>query len=57
MVFSKLSASAAALSALSAIPLARASSHMIMGGLKPIAYERLDPIVSEGKVSRTDPSN
>jgi hypothetical protein len=51
MVFSKLTASAAAFAVLSAIPLASASSHMIMGGLKPISYQRLDPIVNKGEVS------
>lgn len=50
MAFSKLSASFV-LSALAALPLATASSHFIMGGLKPIAYERLDPIVNPGQVS------
>ena len=47
MVLSKLSA----VLALAAVPLASASSHFIMGGLKPIAYERLDPIVNQGAVS------
>ncbi|KIP07217.1 hypothetical protein PHLGIDRAFT_35537 [Phlebiopsis gigantea 11061_1 CR5-6] len=47
MVLSKLSAAWA----LVAVPLASASSHFIMGGLKPIAYERLDPIVNQGVVS------
>ena len=47
MVLSKLSA----VLALAAVPLASASSHFIMGGLKPIAYERLDPIVNQGVVS------
>ncbi|GJE85355.1 DUF1996 and WSC domain-containing protein [Phanerochaete sordida] len=34
--------------ALALAGLASASSHMIMGGLKPIVYERLDPIVNPG---------
>ena len=50
MVFSKLSASVALLTA-SAATLVNASSHMIMGGLSPIAYERVDPIVNKGTVS------
>lgn len=49
MVFSMLTTSVA-LSALSALPLASASSHFIMGGLKPIVYERVDAIVSPGAV-------
>ena len=50
MMFSKLRTSVALLAA-SAAPLAHASSHMIMGGLTPIAYERVDPIVNKGTVS------
>lgn len=50
MAFSKLTASLA-VAALSALPYASASSHMIMGGLSPIAYERIDPIVNHGAVS------
>lgn len=52
MVFSKLSA-AFAFSALSVAPLASASSHFIMGGLKPISYQRLDPIVNQGQVNHS----
>lgn len=48
MVFSKLHASVAVLSA--AMGLVDASSHMIMGGLSPIAYERVDSIVNPGAV-------
>ena len=48
MVFSKLRASVALLSAAS---LVQASSHMIMGGVRPLAYERVDPIVNPGGVS------
>ena len=48
MVFSKLRASVALLSAAS---LVQASSHMIMGGVRPLAYERVDPIVNPGAVS------
>lgn len=40
-----------ALAALTVLPAVRASSHFIMGGLSPIAYERIDPIVSSGAVS------
>ena len=50
MVFSKLRASAA-LAATAYAGLASASSHMIMGGLNPIAIERVDPIVNPGGVS------
>ena len=46
MVLSKLSASLALLSA--SVGLVDASSHMIFGGLNPIAYERVDPIVNPG---------
>ncbi|PSS37504.1 hypothetical protein PHLCEN_2v711 [Hermanssonia centrifuga] len=46
--FSKLSASMALLAA---APYVSASSHMIMGGLSPIAYERVDSIVNPGTVS------
>ena len=49
MVFKKLSASMAFLSA--SVGLVNASSHMIMGGLQPIAYERVDSIVNPGTVS------
>ena len=52
MVFSKLRASAALLAYAS---LASASSHMIMGGLNPIAIERVDPIVNPGGVSDLSP--
>lgn len=38
--------------AAAAVPLASASSHFIMGGLSPIAYERIDPIVNSGEVTR-----
>lgn len=50
MSFSKLRASVALLS-VSAATLVSGSSHMIMGGLKPIAYERVDSIVDPGVVS------
>ncbi|GJE85352.1 DUF1996 and WSC domain-containing protein [Phanerochaete sordida] len=40
-----------AFAVLAALPAARASSHFIMGGLTPMAYERIDPIVNPGIVS------
>lgn len=51
MVFFKLTASMA-VAALSVLPYVSASSHFIMGGLSPIAYERIDPIVNKGMVRR-----
>ena len=53
MVFKNLSASMALLSA--SVALVNASSHMIMGGLQPIAYERVDSIVNPGTVSSIIP--
>ena len=39
------------LAALSTVqPLVNASSHFIMGGLSPIAYERIDPVINFGEV-------
>ena len=38
---------------LATLPLASASSHVIMGGLNPIAYERIDPIINPGEVCLT----
>ena len=51
MVLKKFS-TAFVLAGLSAVPLVSAQqSYMIMGGLKPIAYERIDPVVNPGVVS------
>ena len=51
MVFSHLHASLAVLSAAMGLASAQVSSHMIMGGLQPIAYERVDSIIDPGTVS------
>lgn len=49
MVLKNLSVSMALLSASAA--LVKASSYISMGGLQPIAYERVDSIVNPGTVN------
>ena len=48
MAFKKLQLALAALCGV--VASVNASSHFIMGGLSPIAYERIDPIVQPGVV-------